>query len=170
MLLKIVEGRTWQKFVLCEGLLYRANKLCVPANFVRLLLLQEMHGGDLRGLFGVKKTEDVLSTHFYWPRMHRDVERYVSRCTTCNKAKSQLKPHGLYMPLHVPSAPWEHISMDFVLGFPSVTPQNPQTPRDATRLHDQQPNTKQNKIWQRLLCNYKHRRSKRDILIQNESY
>jgi hypothetical protein len=33
------EGRTWQKFVLREGLLYRANKLCVPASSVRLLLL-----------------------------------------------------------------------------------------------------------------------------------
>jgi hypothetical protein len=52
----------------------------------------------------------------------------------------------------------------------NVTPQNPQTPRDATRLHYQQPNTKQNKIWQRLLYNYKHHRSKRDISIQNESY
>src|SRR5436189_927774 len=50
--------------------------------------------------------------------MRRDVERYVSRCTTCNKAKSRLNPHGLYMPLPVPSAPWEDISMDFVLGLP----------------------------------------------------
>jgi hypothetical protein len=51
-----------------------------------------------------------------------------------------------------------------------VTLRDPQTPRDATGLHYQQPNTKQNKIWQHLLCNYKHRRSKRDISIQNESY
>ena len=106
------EGRTWQKFMLREGLLYRANKLCVPASSVRLLLLQEAHGGGLMGLFGVKKTEDVLFTHFYWPRMRRDVERYVSRCTTCNKAKSRLNPHGLYLPLPVPRAPWEDISMD----------------------------------------------------------
>jgi hypothetical protein len=104
--------------VLCEGLLYRTNKLCVPASSVRLLLLQEAHGGGLMGHFGVKKTEDVLSTHFYWPRMRRDVERYVSRCTTCNKAKSRLNPHGLYLPLLVPRAPWEDISMDFVLGLP----------------------------------------------------
>jgi hypothetical protein len=61
---------------------------------------------------------DVLFTHFFWPRMHRDVERYVSCCTTCNKAKSWLNPHGLYIPLHVPSAPPEDIFMDFVLGLP----------------------------------------------------
>jgi hypothetical protein len=46
------------------------------------------------------------------------VERYVSRCTTYNKAKSRLNPHGLYMPLPVPSVPWEDISLDFVLGLP----------------------------------------------------
>jgi hypothetical protein len=49
--------------------------------------------------------------------MQHDVERYISRCTTCNKAKSRLNPHGLYMPLPVPRAPWEDISMDFVLGL-----------------------------------------------------
>jgi hypothetical protein len=67
------------------------------------------------GHFGVKKTEDVLAAHFFWPKMRRDIERYVSRCTTYNKAKSQLTPHGFYMPLPVSSVPWEDISMDFVL-------------------------------------------------------
>jgi hypothetical protein len=64
------------------------------------------------------KIEDVLTTHFFWQKMWHDVERYVSRCTTCNKAKSRLNPHGLYMSLPVPSVPWEDISMDFVLGLP----------------------------------------------------
>jgi hypothetical protein len=112
------EGRTWEKFLLREGLLYRANKLCVPASSVRLLLLQEAHGYGLMGHFGVKKMEDVLAAHFFWPRMRHDVECYVSRCSTCNKAKSRLNPYGLYIPLPVPHAPWEDISMDFVLGLP----------------------------------------------------
>jgi hypothetical protein len=81
------------------------------------LLLQEAHGGGLMGHFGVKKMEDMLATHFFWPRMQRDVERYISRCTICTKAKSRLNPHGLYMPLPVPRAPWKDISMDFVLGL-----------------------------------------------------
>jgi hypothetical protein len=55
------EGRTWNKYVLQDGLLYHANKLCVPASFIRLLFLQETHGGGLMGYFGVKKTEDVLA-------------------------------------------------------------------------------------------------------------
>jgi hypothetical protein len=70
------------------------------------------------GFFGAKKTEDVLASHFFWPKMRRDVEQFVARCTTCQKAKSRLNPHGLYMPLPVPSIPWADISMDFVLGFP----------------------------------------------------
>jgi hypothetical protein len=70
------------------------------------------------GHFEVKKTEDVLDAHFFWPKMGRDVERYVSRCTTCNKALSRLKAHGLYIPLPVPSVPWVDISMDFVLALP----------------------------------------------------
>jgi translation initiation factor IF-1 len=112
------EGRTWNKYVLRDGLLYRANKLCVPASSVRLLFLQEAHGGGLMGHFGVKKIEDVLAAHFFGPKMRCDVERYVSWCTTCNKVKSRLNPHGLYISLPIPSVPWEDISMDFVLWMP----------------------------------------------------
>ncbi|XP_066168772.1 uncharacterized protein [Oryza sativa Japonica Group] len=53
----------------------------------------EAHGGGLMGHFEAKKTEDVLALHFFWPRMRKDVERFVARCTTCQKAKSRLNPH-----------------------------------------------------------------------------
>jgi hypothetical protein len=114
------EGRTWNKYVLHDGLLYRANKLCIPASSVRLLFLQEAHGGGLMGHFRVKKTEDVLATHFFWSKMRRDMERNVSQCTTCNKAKSRCNPHGFYIPLPIPSVPWEDISMDFVFELPRL--------------------------------------------------
>jgi hypothetical protein len=91
--------------MLQDGLLYRANKLCVLASSVRLLFLQKAHGGGLMRYFRVKKIEDVLAAHFFWPKMRCDVERYVSRCTTYNKAKSQLNPHGLYMSLPVYNVP-----------------------------------------------------------------
>jgi hypothetical protein len=42
----------------------------------------------------------------------------VLHCETCHKAKSHLNPHGSYIPLPIPSVPWEDFSMDFVLGLP----------------------------------------------------
>jgi hypothetical protein len=118
VLLNCKEGRTWNKFVINDGYVFRANRLCIPVGFVRHLLMQEARGGGLMVHFGAKKTEDVLSTHFFWPKMRRDVERFVACYTTCQKAKSRLNPHGLYMPLPVPFILWADISMDFVLGFP----------------------------------------------------
>ncbi|KAK1630412.1 hypothetical protein QYE76_004727 [Lolium multiflorum] len=79
---------------------------------------EESHAGGLMGHFGREKTLLMLADHFYWPKMRRDVDRYVRRCITCNKSKSKLKPHGLYTPLPAPTTPWEDISMDFVLGLP----------------------------------------------------
>ncbi|WVZ89802.1 hypothetical protein U9M48_036161 [Paspalum notatum var. saurae] len=118
IMLHCKEGRTWDKYVINDGFVFRPNRLCIPVGSIRLLLLQEAHGGGLMGHFGAKKTEAVLSTYFFWPKMRRDVERFVSRCITCQKAKSRLNPHGIYMPLPVTSTPWEDISMDFVLGLP----------------------------------------------------
>ena len=62
------EGRMWNKFVVNDAFVFRANKLCIPASSVHLLLLQEVHGGGLMGHFGVKKTEDVLATYSFGQR------------------------------------------------------------------------------------------------------
>jgi hypothetical protein len=37
--------------------------------------------------FGVKKKEDILAAHFFWPKMRTDVVRFVARCATCQNAK-----------------------------------------------------------------------------------
>jgi hypothetical protein len=47
--------------VLHDALLYRANKLCISTSSIRILFLQEAHGGGLIGYFGVKKIENVLT-------------------------------------------------------------------------------------------------------------
>jgi hypothetical protein len=70
------------------------------------------------GHFGVYKTHGVLAAHFFRPQMRADVECLVARSTTCQKAKSRLNNHGLYMPLPIPTSPWLDISLDFVLGLP----------------------------------------------------
>jgi hypothetical protein len=73
VLLHCKDGKTMNKFVFNDGFVFRANKLCILASFIHLLLLQEAHGGGLMSHFGVKKTEDILGAHFFWPKMRRDV-------------------------------------------------------------------------------------------------
>ena len=100
------EKAAFGKFYRLDGYLFRENRLCVPYTSMRELLVREAHGGGLMGHFGVRKTLDVLHEHFFLPKMKRDVERAYARCITCRQAKSRVFPHGLYTPLHVPSAPW----------------------------------------------------------------
>ncbi|KAF7839296.1 putative gag-pol polyprotein [Senna tora] len=114
------ENRPFDKFYRHDGYLFRENKLCVPKCSMRELLERESHGGGLMGHFGVLKTLDMLKEHFFWPHMKRDVEKLCSKCISCRKAKSKVKPHGLYMPLPVPTHPWTDVSMDFILGLPKT--------------------------------------------------
>jgi hypothetical protein len=67
VLLHCKDGKVWNKFIINDGFVFRANKLCIPTSAVRSvrsLLLQEAHGGGLMGHFGAKKTEDVFAGHF----------------------------------------------------------------------------------------------------------
>ena len=99
------EKAAFGKFYRLDGYLFRENRLCVPSSSMHELLVCEAHGGGLMGHFGVRKTLDVLHEHFFGPKMKCDVERVCARCVTCGQAKSRVLPHGLYIPLPVPSAP-----------------------------------------------------------------
>jgi len=83
-------------------------------------LLKESHEGELMGHFGVDKAIKLLKGKFFWPPMRKDVQRHYHRCHSYLKAKSKVMPHGLYTPLPFASAPWEDISMDFILGQQEV--------------------------------------------------
>jgi hypothetical protein len=50
--------------------------------------------------------------------MKKDVGRLVNSCGVCQRSKWGSSNAGLYLPLPVPSKPWEHVSMDFVMGLP----------------------------------------------------
>ena len=90
----------------------------MPQSSAHELLVREAHSGELMGYFGILKTKDVLSEHFYWPHMQKDVEKICTNCISCRQAKSTSKPHGLYQPLPVPTTPWTDISMVFIMGMP----------------------------------------------------
>jgi len=107
-------------FLVQEGYLFKGVWLCIPKCSTRELLVREVNGGSLAGHFRESKTLTILREHYYWPRMEKDVQGIVRRCGTCQAAKSHTLPHGLYIPLPVPTLPWVDVSMDFILGLPKT--------------------------------------------------
>jgi len=89
-------------FHLENGFLFIGNHLCIPKCRFRELLIHELHEGALAGHFGVEKTCSMLKEHHFWPKMSRDVEHFIKRCSTCQLAKDHIRPQGLCTPLPVP--------------------------------------------------------------------
>ena len=100
-----------------EGYLFNEGKLCIPQGKHRKLLVKESHEEGLMAHFGVDKALELLKGKFYWPHMRKEVQRHCHRCISCLKAKCKTMPHELYTSLPLACAPWEDISMDFILGL-----------------------------------------------------
>ncbi|GJP82049.1 hypothetical protein CLOP_g12174, partial [Closterium sp. NIES-67] len=113
----IAIGATCGVYYLRSG----TDRIWVPSyRLLHELLIQEVHDSNLSGHFGVDKTLKVLQRFYYWPDMVTDVQRYVAACPICQRMKSShQRPTGLLQPLEPPQRPWQHVTMDFVMGLPA---------------------------------------------------
>ena len=107
-------------FRLYDRYLFKGNKLCIPKGSLREQIIKELHGNGLGGHFGKDKTMGMVADRYYWPKMFKDVERLMKRCSTCQLGKGSSQNMRLYTPLPEPKMPWIHLSMDFVLGLPKT--------------------------------------------------
>ena len=89
-----------------------------PPCSLRLSILDELHGGTLGGHFGEAKTLALVKENFFWPKLEKDIAKFVKKCVVCMMAKTHGNNTGLYTPLPIPNMPWEEVSLDFVLGLP----------------------------------------------------
>ena len=71
-----------------QGFFFKGNRLCIRKTSLRLMLVREIHEGSLNGHFGIQKTLDMVSQHFYWPKMLGTVGKYILKCEACIKPKS----------------------------------------------------------------------------------
>jgi hypothetical protein len=70
---------------------------------------------------GVQRTLHRLRRDFHFPNLRAMVQDYVRVCATCQRYKTEhLHPAGLLLPLHVPTAIWSDIDIDFVEALPRV--------------------------------------------------
>ncbi|KAA0040204.1 ty3-gypsy retrotransposon protein [Cucumis melo var. makuwa] len=69
----------------------------------------------------VLKYKDRISSDLYWEGMKADIKRHCEECLICRRNKSlALSPAGLLVPLEIPQAIWNDISMNFVEGLPKA--------------------------------------------------
>ena len=99
----------------------QSKRLCIPNIPLRKILLHDNHDSSTSGHLGFEKTYENISKSFFWPKISIDVKNYVSSCDACqrNKSSTQSKA-GLLQPLPIPDAPWETVTMDFVVQLPKT--------------------------------------------------
>uniref|UniRef100_A0A803TDM9 Gypsy retrotransposon integrase-like protein 1 n=1 Tax=Anolis carolinensis TaxID=28377 RepID=A0A803TDM9_ANOCA len=106
-------------FSLKDGLLCYRNHVYIPPGPGREKALRLCHDCKPAGHFGLFKTMHLILRDFWWPKIRKDVEKYVNTCPVCQRSKIRReKPSGLLHPLPTPSRPWEIISADFITDLP----------------------------------------------------
>ena len=112
-----VKSAEWS---LTDGLLYFRGKIYVPdTSDLHHQIIALSHDSRLAGHSGRWKMLELVSQNYWWPQMSRYVGRYVSTCDMCLRTKSfRCPPTRELHPLPIPSAPWDTISMDFIIELP----------------------------------------------------
>src|SRR5689334_20901856 len=64
------------------------------------------------GHSGEQRTLARLLGRYYWPKMDKDVQRYVRTCEMCQRTKVRRNPVGFLRSLPVPDTTWHTIGMD----------------------------------------------------------
>jgi hypothetical protein len=103
-----------------DGLLRIRDRLYVPDNEeLYAEIIRTRHDLPAAGHPGKAKTYELVDRDYWWPGIHRTIERYVRNCEICQRAKpSRHQPYGLLKPLEPPLRRWSDISMDFITGLP----------------------------------------------------
>jgi hypothetical protein len=103
-----------------DGILLYKNIIFVPnVQYLKHMILQEMHNVSYVGHPGYQKIVAAVKSYYFWPGMKREIVEYITRCMECQKVKAKHRhPTGLLQPLPIPEWKWEVVTMDFITGFP----------------------------------------------------
>ena len=112
-------GSTWTQSESDSLLRFKGCVYVPPEPGLRGEVLKLFHDSATAGHQGVTKTLKRISRMFFWQSLRKDVRRYVSTCTICQRTKARHHlPYGELAALPVPTTPWKEISMDFIVKLP----------------------------------------------------
>jgi hypothetical protein len=95
------------------------DHLCVPSS-LRNQIMNEDHENIADGAHcGYHRAFSRLASMYFWPRMSKDIHKFVTTCDICQKHKIRRHaPVGLLRPIPIPARPFDIISMDFIPELP----------------------------------------------------
>jgi transposase InsO family protein len=113
----MVKSAEWSE---SDGLLMFHSKIYVPNDRdLRHRIVEQHHDTRIAGHAGCFKTLELIARNYWWPQMSRYIGIYVRTCDLCNWMKVQRRrPVGELHPLETPEAPWDTISVDFIVELP----------------------------------------------------
>jgi hypothetical protein len=112
-----VKSAEWSE---SDGLLMFHGKIYVPNDRdLRRHIIEQHHDTHIAGHAGRFKTLELVSHNYWWPQMSRYIGIYIKHCDLCNRTKVQRqRPFGELHSSETPEAPWDVISIDFIVELP----------------------------------------------------
>jgi hypothetical protein len=113
----MVKSAEWSE---SEGLLMFRGKIYVPNDRdLWCHIIEQYHDTCITRHVGCFKTLELVSHNYWWPQMSHYIGIYVKHCDLCNRTIVQHRPpFGELHPSETPEAPWEVISIDFIVELP----------------------------------------------------
>lgn len=91
---------------IANGLLLKGIRIVIP-RVMRNDMLLRIHEGHL----GIEKCRRRARTCMYWPKINDDIEKFVKKCSTCNKFQYAKQKEPLMM-REVPKGSWIRVGTD----------------------------------------------------------
>jgi hypothetical protein len=115
-----VKSAEWSE---SDGLLMFHGKIYVPKDReLRCHIVKQHYNMHIIGHVGCFKTLELISCNYWWPQMSCYISTYINTCDLCNRMTVQYqRPISELHPSEIPEAPWDVISVDFILNPMAMT-------------------------------------------------
>ena len=123
---KVARNELMEYQITADGTILVRGHVSVPNDkALKEEIMREAHKSKFSIHPGATKMYQDLKRYYHWIRMKVDIAEWVARCATCQLVKAEHQvPSGLLQSLPIPEWKWDHITMDFVTGFPTTRKRN----------------------------------------------